>query len=150
MIVCKNINTYSKYKNDEQSSEIDEAIPYHMTDRQIMLAGLLGVIILRWVDIQFAFVQSASEPLFWVLAGLFLGHYYKLKLTSSDSDEQDKDTILDARPLDWQMSVLATGIMIFYGFGVTVNSNVYHHDIGIERIPIYSNSGYTRIRYVLI
>jgi hypothetical protein len=128
---------YYKSKNDELDSEATDVIPHHMTDRQIMLAGLLGVIILRWVDIQFAFVQAASEPLFWALAGLFLGHFYKLKFAPPDNEDQEKDVIHDARPIDWQMGVLATGIMIFYGFGVTVNSSVYNHKIGIDRIPYF-------------
>ncbi len=126
---------YLKPKNDDLSSDSAAVIPHFITDRQIMLAGLLGVIILRWVDIQFAFVQAASEPLFWTLAGLFLGHYYKLKFASSENEDPDKDVIHDARPIDWQMGVLATGILIFYGFGVTVSSNIYNHSIGVDRIP---------------
>jgi len=126
---------YAKPKNDEPLSDaIEMTRPHLMTDRQIVLAGLLGVIILRWVDIQFAFVQAASEPLFWALAGLFLGHYYKLKFANSESEVQDVDVIHQARPIDWQMGVLATGIMIFYGFGVTVSSNVYNHTIGLDRM----------------
>ena len=126
---------YVKAKYDELSPDaVVEVRPHLMTDRQIMLAGLLGVLILRWVDIQFAFVQAASEPLFWTLAGLFLGHFYKLKFPSTGNDDPDKDMIYDARPIDWQMGVLATGIMIFYGFGVTVNSNIYKHSIGLEPI----------------
>lgn len=126
---------YLKPKNDELSSDSVDVLPHRITDRQIMLAGLLGVIILRWMDIQFAFVQAASEPLFWALAGLFLGHYYKVKFASSENEDPDKDVIHDARPIDWQMGVFATGIMIFYGFGITVTSNVYNHSIGLDRIP---------------
>lgn len=125
---------YEKLKTDDLS-ESNELVSY-MTDRQIILAGLLGVIILRWVDIQFAFVQAASEPMFWVLAGLFLGHFYRLRFPSDNSDA-DRDVIHEARPIDWQVGVLATGIMIFYGFGVTINSSIYNHEIGVDRIPFF-------------
>jgi hypothetical protein len=108
----------------------------HITARQVLLAGLLGIIILRWVDIQFAFVQAASEPLFWTLAGLFLGHYNKLHLSVTDSTPSTY-SIDEARPIDWQIAILATGVMIFYGFGTTVNSDVYQHTIGVERVPFF-------------
>lgn len=131
---------YEKAKIDDSSDEPVEVIPTQISDRQILLAGLLGVIILRWVDIQFSFVQSASEPMFWALAGLFLGHYYKLRFPSSqttDEESENIDVIPTARPIDWQVAVLATGLMIFYGFGITVASNVYNHRIGLERIPFF-------------
>lgn len=127
----------SDYEKDKTGLNVDIAptLTAHISDRQILLAGLLGVIILRWVDIQFAFVQAASEPMFWALAGLFLGHYYKLKFATNENE--DADVIHDARPIDWQVAVFATGIMIFYGFGVTVSSSIYNHKIGIERIPFF-------------
>ena len=93
--------------------------------------------ILRWVDVQFAFVQAASEPLFWCLAGLFLGHYYKLKFGSQDTANETQDEIQEARPIDWQMGVLAAGVMILYGFGVTIQSQIYNHEIGAYRIPFF-------------
>ena len=131
------LDSNGKLKNMQISEDDSDSSSIPITDRQIVLAGLLGVIILRWVDIQFAFVQAASEPMFWVLAGLFLGHFYKLKFGISSEDESDQDTVFEARPIDWQVGVLATGIMIFYGFGVTVNSNVYNHAIGLDRIPFF-------------
>ncbi len=131
---------YNKVKSDDDASGDIEIELTQISDRQILLAGLLGIIILRWVDIQFAFVQSASEPMFWVLAGLFLGHYYKLRFPSPSTEDETKsstDLIYDARPIDWQVAVMATGVMIFYGFGVTVDSNVYNHRIGLERMPYF-------------
>jgi len=128
---------YAKVKIDGETDDSAETLGLEISDRQILLAGLLGVIILRWVDIQFAFVQAASEPMFWALAGLFLGHYYKLRFASTELEEDatEHNMIPTARPLDWQVAVMATGILIFYGFGVTVSSNIYNHQIGVERIP---------------
>jgi len=129
---------YAKSKTDDVSETDISIEQIQISDRQILLAGLLGVIILRWVDIQFAFVQAASEPMFWALAGLFLGHYYKLRFAPSVAEaDAEQDTIAVARPLDWQVAVLATGVMIFYGFGITVASDVYNHRIGLERMPFF-------------
>lgn len=128
---------YEKPKNEEPES--NEAAPvFQITDRQIVLAGLLGIFLLRWLDIQFGFVQAASEPMFWILAGLFLGHFYKLKFpVQSEETDAEYDVIPDARPIDWQMGVMGTGIMLLYGFGYTVQSRVYNHNIGLIRIPVF-------------
>lgn len=126
----------AKVKPDEGSNSV--ILPQHMSDRQIMMVALLGVIILRWVDIQFSFVQAASEPLFWALAGLFLGHYFKLKgIFPVRDDAEISHQIADARPIDWQMGVMGTGIMILYGFGITINSGVYSHEIALDWIIWY-------------
>lgn len=109
-----------------------------ISDSHIMIATLLGIIVLRWVDIQFAFVQAASEPLFWVLAGLFLGHVYKLRMNPIE----DTHSLPYPRPIDWQMAMLATGVILFYGFGVTIASNVYHHAIGLDTLLGFSRLGW--------
>ena len=43
------------------------------SQHQAMLIGLSSAMVVRWVDVQFGFVQVASEPLWWVMLGLLAG-----------------------------------------------------------------------------
>ncbi len=101
-----------------------------LTDTNILLAGLLGVMIARWVDLQFGFVQSASEPLWWTLLGIMVGWI----LHHEKSDEPDTEAHPIAKPIHWQLTTLTTGVLIFYGFGNSILSAGYNHTVGLDRI----------------
>jgi len=101
-------------------------------DRYVIVGALSGVVVLRWVDMQFGFVQVASEPLFWVLTGLLLGHLLRLQFSQAGDDSVVD--LADAHPIDWQMSMIVVGVMILAMFGTTITSAIYAHEIGTDRI----------------
>ena len=107
-----------------------KALSSNLTDTNILLAGLLGVMIARWVDLQFGFVQSASEPLWWTLLGIMVGWI----LHQDNGDEPDTESHPIAKPSHWQLATLTTGVLIFYGFGNTILGEIYNHTVGLDRL----------------
>jgi hypothetical protein len=69
---------------------------------------LLTIVLVHVIDLQFSFVQMASESLWWVLIGVYIGLSYRGKL--------DEQLTTGVKPSHWQFATAATGLVVIHSW----------------------------------
>lgn len=91
---------------------------------------LLCVMVARWVDVQFGFVQVATEPLWWLLLGLLVAFTRQENLEGS-ADE----TALSPREVRsevWLTAALFAGLCLIHSLGNAITSRFIGYSLGTE------------------
>jgi hypothetical protein len=96
-----------------------------VSEREILIIGLLGIAAADWVALQFGFATASSAPIFWIMLGLLAA------LTGKQS----------TYPLQFENSLLAVaalaaGAVLISSLGVTVDSQYVRHAVGVRELPL--------------
>ncbi len=96
---------------------------------------LLSVLVARWVDGQFGFVQVATEPLWWLLLGMLVAAVLP---KSAVPPEQAKNQE-SAKPLSgivWWAAAGFAGVWVLHGLGNALTSQFVGYSLGGEYVPL--------------
>ena len=98
-----------------------------VSEREILVIGLLGIVAAHWTALQFGFPTASSSPLIWVLLGVLAA------LTSVNEVSQDA---VSPTPKLWTAAALASGAVLIASLGVTVETDYLRHAVGVRELPV--------------
>jgi hypothetical protein len=93
-----------------------EPVAYNTT-----LIAIFAVVNAQWIDNQFGFTQTTTQPLLWIMLGLLIS------LTRPESTEEPR-TVPEANI--WLVATLAAGVFLLHSLGVTVRSEIIIQQTG--------------------
>ncbi len=95
-----------------------------LNNHAIWIIALLGVAITHWIELQFGFATSASDPLWWVLLGLLVG------ITHLEAEQPTIETT----PSAWAVTTLCAGLLLLLSLGTSVKSELLTHTLGEQHL----------------
>ncbi|NDJ61523.1 MAG: hypothetical protein GYB67_10380 [Chloroflexi bacterium] len=104
------------------------AAPAELSVRSVWIITLVSIVVARCIDNQFGFVQTASEPLWWLSLGL---------LVALARSQPDDTTLIPAPTAQaWYLAALITGGVVIYTLGVSIDSQYVRHAAAVAEWPL--------------
>lgn len=100
-------------------------IPTELDTQHIVVIAILSIIIAQWVDNQFAFIQNATQPLWWILLGLLTNI-----VSRSDNPIQVTSSAPALEADAWYTGASVVGILLLYGMGISIQSRFVNYETG--------------------